>query len=429
MQVGCINTGHNFYRHRITYTKLHVTDTELHVMAYVYKESFANLVMWFLVAVFLGWQGSSRLNCDSRNSQCTRDCWTFGYSHVQLILLAVVLLILRMVASVYKTVLPIRFENCFMNVASTISSYGKKNDCDTARVSTVDEGVIRGRWLHEILHIIFLTWAFVFWNYVKEGSDRANMLTAGLPVSRLYVQMWVVFVPTIASEIMAVRTYGKIQTNWFVADAKWALLSILFKLILLILTDVVIARDTQIIWSKADDSEWQLRIVLLTSTLIGVIWMYFWHSVAQACSQDKMQHLLMQSWACVDFPVTIVIISYVAWTVTDRYYVRECSTNIELDFTFQVAYAYALFLGILNTKHEYDPSRRQNTLSQTRAPRRDFECRGDFSPVPREDPDDTHLILADIVEKISDNPKINMKFIVCDENQCVGIDRAPGISV
>ena len=124
-----------------------------------------------------------------------------------------------------------------------------------------------------------------------------------------------------------------------------------------------------------------------------------------------------------------MIISYVAWTVTDRYYVRECSASVGLDFTFQVAYAYALFLGILNTKHEYDPSRRQNTLSQTRAPRRDFECRGDFSPVPREDPDDTHLILADIVEKISDNPKINMKFIVCDENQCVGIDRAPEISV
>jgi hypothetical protein len=406
-------------------------------MSSVYKESFANSVMWFLVAAILGWQGSVQLHDKVLDPKiCISNCWRFGYFHVQFIVLGVLMIVMIVVAAVYQKAAHIGFRDCFMNILCTVVSWVKSQpftsdarqnsrSSDRKHASSSDESdhIVQGRWLHEVLHIIFVGYAFVFWNLIRNDPDRANMLTSNLPVSRLYVQMWVVLIPTVASEIMAVRTYGKLPTNWFVDDAKWALMSVCLKLTILVVTDVIITTDTQMIWSQADDSDSQLRIVLIVATILGVFWMYFWHKVAQACLHDKTHHLLVQSWACLDFPVSLVLISYTAWTVSDRYYLHRDRVSIPLDFMFQVAYSYAVFIGILNTKTSLIMSRAQNTGGNSKnmpTTRKDFDCRGVFDAVPVQDPDDTNIGFS-----TPDPEKAIGRVVICSPTRCVGFD-VPG---
>jgi hypothetical protein len=132
----------------------------------------------------------------------------------------------------------------------------------------------------------------------------------------------------------------------------------------------------------------------VSAIVIAIAWMYFWHKVAQFCADDKGHHLLLQSWACVDFPVTLVLISYTAWNVSDRYYAHNDTISVPVDFLFQLAYSYALFVGILNTQTCLIPSRQQNTNTHNKGPGNKWDGHmggGDtgigFSPIPQNEED------------------------------------------
>ena len=89
----------------------------------------------------------------------------------------------------------------------------------------------------------------------------------------------------------------------------------------------------------------------------------------------------------------------------------------------QVAYSYAVFIGILNTKTSLIMSRAQNTGGNSKnmpTTRKDFDCRGVFDAVPVQDPDDTNIGFS-----TPDPEKALGRVVVCSPTRCVGFD-VPG---
>ena len=74
--------------------------------------------------------------------------------------------------------------------------------------------------------------------------------------------------------------------------------------------------------------------------------MYFWRRFARSCNGCALLH--QQSWACVDFPVFMVIVAQIAWNVTARLDDQHDIVTMPFDFLSQLLYGYLLLLGIFN---------------------------------------------------------------------------------
>jgi hypothetical protein len=376
--------------------------------------NYVTLLAWFAIAVVLGCFGNVQWH-DVPRATCLADaddsCWTFGYFHAQFAILATLMILGGLFA--YKRIaISVPFSDCFLTP-------GLKGVVVDSRA----DDRIKGRWLHEVMHIVFTGCAFSFWNYIRQDTGRAELLIGQLPMTRVYVQAWVVVVPTIASEAMALGTYGKLKTNWFVDDAKWAFFSVCLKLSILLVTDFVITADTQMIWSDVDDSDLQLRIVVVAAIVIGIVWLCFWRKVAAVCVDDVHHHLLIQSWACVDFPVTLVLIAYASWGVTARYYNQHDTVSIPVDYIFQLAYSYAVFVGILNTHTSWIVSRGAARQGDRGGGRRQTSCPVAFSVIPQTDSDGVGLSVvpeSPDAADVFDAPGQHTMFraIVCDKDKC-----------
>merc|ERR1712167_297899 len=74
------------------------------------------------------------------------------------------------------------------------------------------------------------------------------------------------------------------------------------------------------------------------------------------CDENKVladrhswvKHRRVQGWACVDFPISILLIGNLAWIMHARIQDQHDMITIPYDFVFQIAYAYLMVIGITN---------------------------------------------------------------------------------
>ena len=285
-----------------------------------------------------------RVDFECIKSEAEPECWEFGDLHYQFVGVAAAAGASWLAGMVLKRAVKLPFGSCTWNFS--------RDKMTTERMSTQHQKRVHGRWVHEWFHAAFCVVAFFFWKYIDENENDpaeqprvANWLMQ-LPVLRLWFQAFMTVVPTISAEAMGNhRDEDHIALKWVKNNAPWAFASIALKALLFVATDFIVSPESTLLWDKADDSTSQRNIVIAVVLVAGLAILYFWKRFNQVCGGDCGAQ---PKFACVDFPIFLVITAQLAWNVTARLDNQHDTPTVSFDFLSQVLYAYLVFFGILN---------------------------------------------------------------------------------